>query len=255
MRRKKGFTLAELLIVVAILGVLAAVAIPVFTANLDRARDTVCLANRTSAQHVIVMGRLLDQTLDAKGAEELVADSVGALDTLCPSGGKYYVGTTMDASQRLVLQCTRHGKTPPQAVGDNLQDLMGSGGILRAALDGYFSTHSGSNLDSSGPNFGGEVKTQIATSLGITNLFDFKVMKNTLGSAYVIYIFDAIDTGDKAGQSIDATRYYLNADGTLKADKPPEQGTGKLVSATVADKTGKPVTFLKLDEGTFQAVK
>ena len=36
---KKGFTLAELLIVVAIIGVLVAVSIPIFTAQLEKARE------------------------------------------------------------------------------------------------------------------------------------------------------------------------------------------------------------------------
>lgn len=35
---KKGFTLAELLVVVAIVGILVAISIPVFTAQLSKAR-------------------------------------------------------------------------------------------------------------------------------------------------------------------------------------------------------------------------
>ena len=46
---KKGFTLAELLIVVAIIAVLVAVAIPVFTTQLEKSRDTTSLANIRSA--------------------------------------------------------------------------------------------------------------------------------------------------------------------------------------------------------------
>ena len=45
----KGFTLAELLIVVAIIAVLTAVAIPVFTAQLEKSRDTTSAANIRSA--------------------------------------------------------------------------------------------------------------------------------------------------------------------------------------------------------------
>ena len=46
---KKGFTLAELLIVVAIIAVLVAIAIPVFTTQLERAREATDIANIRSA--------------------------------------------------------------------------------------------------------------------------------------------------------------------------------------------------------------
>ena len=44
-KNKKGFTLAELLIVVAIIGVLVAISIPVFTAQLDKSKAATDLAN------------------------------------------------------------------------------------------------------------------------------------------------------------------------------------------------------------------
>lgn len=46
---KKGFTLAELLIVVAIIAVLVAIAIPIFTAQLERSREATDAANIRSA--------------------------------------------------------------------------------------------------------------------------------------------------------------------------------------------------------------
>ena len=48
-RNKKGFSLAELLIVVAIIAVLSAVAIPIFTAQLSRSRLAANQANARSA--------------------------------------------------------------------------------------------------------------------------------------------------------------------------------------------------------------
>lgn len=46
---KKGFTLAELLIVVAIIGVLVAISIPIFTSQLEKSRDAVSIANIRAA--------------------------------------------------------------------------------------------------------------------------------------------------------------------------------------------------------------
>lgn len=48
-KNNKGFTLAELLIVVAIIAVLVAVAIPVFTTQLEKSRDATSVANIRSA--------------------------------------------------------------------------------------------------------------------------------------------------------------------------------------------------------------
>lgn len=46
---KKGFTLAELLVVVAIVGILVAISIPVFTAQLSKARKATNQANMRAA--------------------------------------------------------------------------------------------------------------------------------------------------------------------------------------------------------------
>lgn len=45
---KKGFTLAELLVVVAIIGVLVAISIPIFTSQLEKAREATDEANLRS---------------------------------------------------------------------------------------------------------------------------------------------------------------------------------------------------------------
>ena len=48
-KNEKGFTLAELLIVVAIIGVLVAISIPIFTSQLEKSRDAVTLSNIRAA--------------------------------------------------------------------------------------------------------------------------------------------------------------------------------------------------------------
>ena len=60
---KKGFTLAELLIVVAIIGVLVAVSIPIFTAQLKKARLSTNQANARAAYAAAVAAYLQDDTV------------------------------------------------------------------------------------------------------------------------------------------------------------------------------------------------
>lgn len=57
----KGFTLAELLIVVAIIAVLTAIAIPVFTAQLEKSREATDLANLRAAYAEVVAAALTEE--------------------------------------------------------------------------------------------------------------------------------------------------------------------------------------------------
>jgi len=55
---KKGFTLAELLIVVAIIGILVAISIPIFTSQLEKAREATDLANQRAAKAAAIAAYL-----------------------------------------------------------------------------------------------------------------------------------------------------------------------------------------------------
>lgn len=59
---KKGFTLAELLIVVAIIAVLVAISIPIFSAQLEKAKEATDMANIRSAYAEVVAAYLGDST-------------------------------------------------------------------------------------------------------------------------------------------------------------------------------------------------
>ena len=53
-KNNKGFTLAELLIVVAIIAVLVAIAIPVFTTQLEKSREATDMSNLRAAYAEII---------------------------------------------------------------------------------------------------------------------------------------------------------------------------------------------------------
>ena len=60
MKRRKGFTLMEMLIVVAIIAALVAIAIPVMNSYLEKARETTDLANVRSAYAEVTIAALED---------------------------------------------------------------------------------------------------------------------------------------------------------------------------------------------------
>ncbi|MBR1856289.1 MAG: prepilin-type N-terminal cleavage/methylation domain-containing protein [Oribacterium sp.] len=77
---KKGFTLAELLIVVAIIGVLVAISIPIFTSQLKKARLATNQANARAA-YAAAMAWYFDNI------------SHGDVEQIYKDGGMYDVAT------------------------------------------------------------------------------------------------------------------------------------------------------------------
>ena len=65
-KNEKGFTLAELLIVVAIIGVLVAISIPIFTSQLEKAREATDAANLRAAYAEVSADAVLNDGSSAK---------------------------------------------------------------------------------------------------------------------------------------------------------------------------------------------
>lgn len=88
---KKGFTLAELLIVVAIIAVLVAVSVPVFNSKLERSREAADIANMRAAKAAAVAAYLNEEI--AEGTTTVFYDAEnGTISSTKPAKG-YGQGT------------------------------------------------------------------------------------------------------------------------------------------------------------------
>jgi prepilin-type N-terminal cleavage/methylation domain-containing protein len=82
-QRDAGFTLVELMVTVLIIGILVAIAIPVFTAVTEKARVRTCFANQRTIVGAISMWRV--------DATTPVASLAGVLDSANPLMNPLYL--------------------------------------------------------------------------------------------------------------------------------------------------------------------
>ncbi len=89
---KKGFTLVEIMIVVAIIGIIIAIAVPAFLRAREQSRGTACQENLAKIDGAVEQYALENKL--GQGESVTVADLVGVTgylkkDPECPAGGAY----------------------------------------------------------------------------------------------------------------------------------------------------------------------
>lgn len=107
---RAGFTLAELLVVVAIIAILVAVAIPTFSSSSKRARAGVCMANRRSALAQLTYAVVLHDGPPLALHDGMkwtdVLSQVDAIEDICPDDGEI---TLLVRDSEYDLSCSIHG--------------------------------------------------------------------------------------------------------------------------------------------------
>jgi len=112
-KNKKGFTLAELLIVVAIIAVLVAIAIPVFTAQLEKSRQATDAANIRAAYAQAVV-QVLEDNADATVVTDATMKSA-AWDKLTEGdtiGGVPFASITKTKDKTMSVTAKADGSLP-----------------------------------------------------------------------------------------------------------------------------------------------
>ena len=100
-KSKKGFTLIELMVVVAIIGVLALLGLRLYTGQQEKAKNAIIKANAGTI-HTLIQAELADEKID------LVADA-SYLDTLVSTSG---IHNPVIGTQQITANYTSGGSAP-----------------------------------------------------------------------------------------------------------------------------------------------
>ena len=101
-RRTNGFTLVEIMIVVLIIGILLAIAVPSFINSRESARAKACVDNlsklSTATQQYAMENKLPGTAALTAAQFQALAPAYVRSFPACPASGSYYTGATVSVS-------------------------------------------------------------------------------------------------------------------------------------------------------------
>ena len=245
---RKGFTLVELIIVIAIIAVLAGTITPMYIKYISRAREAVCQTNLDSVVKMYSIDRydnesksldeVLDQAAADVGAKKISsAATVHTYSGLCPAGGTVTAEFSTNGDGSVTLVCSKHASNQGPSYAYALVDTVVSKEIKRGSqtLKSYLYSNgkpiSSKYIDSESTSDGSMTSLIKSNMTGALPSSQSWAITGNSSGGYTIYV--------TTGGNVSAAKVNTK----VAVQKYEYDGTGKLISsgtakATVTNKPG-----------------
>lgn len=121
MRKKRGFTLIEIIIVLSIIGIISLIAIPVYRSNIEKAKKHSCKTTGHFIKDTIIRELTINGTYSAIEILNKENNKFMYPSPLCPSGGEYEI---KEIDGIIEVVCSIHGKVDKLTpLGNNFKDI------------------------------------------------------------------------------------------------------------------------------------
>jgi len=190
LKKKNGFSLIELIVVIAIIAVIFAIAIPLILSYLEKSKESVCLEDRKTAERMysfyVANGGLYNPN-NTTGTQFLVDAKLLKSNIVCKSGGVLTWG--INDNGNAIIVCSVHGRP----IGTETFMAFSNENVI--SVKGQWSIKDG-KLVPTGP---GENRMLIAGTTGK----DYELIvnakyNNTSGGGYGVYYRATQGTGADA---------------------------------------------------------
>ena len=123
---KKGFTLIEIIVVIAVIAILSGIALISFSGINDRAEESACKANMKNVQIGAWTNAQLYDSNVLEVANVILSEEENpyfADKVVCPDGGEYSASYDSETGQ-LIISCSVHGEVIASAVGSGSYKIV-----------------------------------------------------------------------------------------------------------------------------------